>query len=106
MDRADLTRVNALYEEARLIVSALGNFSNGGRIIAMTVSPAAQIDVPPAVPGITGMAGPPIFGMSITVPTSSIEYPPQMVTSIRTALEQRRAAILAELTQLGMTGVE
>jgi len=94
MDRADLTRVNALYEEARSIATAIHNFDNGGRIVAMTVSAPEPAPMPPSP------------DMIATVMTGNMQYPPEMVMAIKTALEQRRAEIVAELTQLGLTGVE
>lgn len=89
VDVANITRAQGLVGEHQSIVAALERLDEGGRIVAMSIADAAD------APVMTW----------VTVPTSFIEYPPQMVTSIKSALSARRDAIQSELAKLGITGV-
>jgi len=95
MDRSNLQQVNMLYGEVRAIDMALQGFNNGGRIVQMSVSPGPLPEDDEAMRGI--MTG-------IAVDVSRIDYPPQMVESIRISVQQRLAAINTELQNLGVTG--
>lgn len=100
VDIADVPQVNALTGEKQAISAALDNLEQGGRIVAMRIAPK-----PPEQPeGAPPMPTFPMMG--VEVPTASIDYPPQMVTSIKQALTQRREAIAKELAGMGVTGVQ
>jgi len=96
MDRSNLFQVNRLYDEANAIGQALQGFDNGGRIVAMSVSFGPLLEPTEQAPIVRPM--------SAMVDVSGIEYPQAMVDAIRTSLQQRLAAINAELQQLGLTG--
>lgn len=82
VDRNDLGRVQTLYAENGDIGQALANFEAGGGIVRMTIGPT-----------------------EVTIDTTDIEYPPQMVEAIKAVLMQRQHAIVEELEKLGLTGV-
>lgn len=99
VDLANIPQATALANEKQSITTALDNLEKGGRIVAMRIAPK-----PPEQP--EGAPPAPTFPMmGVEVPTASIDYPPQMVTSIKQALSQRRDAIAKELADLGITGM-
>lgn len=90
MDFGNLDKASQLWQEIVNIDHVVGNFDNGGVIVSMTVSgngPDATAHRP-----------------SATISTIGIPYPPGMTANIRTSLQQRRAAITAELATLGIIG--
>lgn len=94
VDIARFQSAAVLVDEYKALGIALDNLERGGRIVAMSIAgPVPELPEgapePPPDPGAT-------------VPTRSIDYPPQMVTAIRAALEQRRGEIAQELTDLGV----
>lgn len=94
VDRTNLSEVNDLYQEMTAIEQAIINFDAGGQIVQMTVSgisPDAH-DLPYQQPWVS-------------VPTTHISYPPQMVQAIKAALEDRRKELEARLDELGLTGI-
>lgn len=104
MNLNDIQRVNVLSNEKLSIQAALGMLGSGGRITAMTVSGGQyEGQRPGPVPGM-----PPIMGGGgpVTVPSSYIEYPAQMITAITAALQTRLQQINQELAQMGVTGME
>lgn len=96
VDLANVTQAMVLKGELQSISVALDNLEKGGRIIAMSIAPP----VPEQPEG-----GTPITPSGVEVSTTSIEYPPQMVTSIKQALTARQAEIAKELSGMGITGV-
>jgi hypothetical protein len=86
VDRSNLAQVNALYNELGQIEQGIINLDGGGKISSMDIM------------------GPP-GELPATVPAAYIAYPPQMVASIKTALEGRKVQIAGELAALGLTGV-
>lgn len=91
VDRADLNRITMLYQQRRSIQLALGNLAGGGRIVQIAIDP------PPS-------AGPPEMHGPVSISTSSMEYPQQMVEAIRSELQKRLDEIDRELGDLGVTG--
>ena len=104
VDLSDIGRINDLYAEANSIDSAVAGFDAGGSIVALVISyPSGTGSAPsgsdqPDVSPVT-------IETSITVSTRGMQYPPQMVDTIKGFLTTRRAAINNELAQLGVTGV-
>lgn len=100
VDLAKVPNVSVLVDEFNAIGRALNNFDNGGRIVAMQVSaPAPQTRDQEGGP-------PPLMAFGVTVPTTTIDYPPQMVTTIKNSLESRRNEIAQELQDIGVTGID
>lgn len=96
MDVKDIAKVNALSGEKRAIQVALETFDAGGRIVAISVGHApVEGELPRPTALIMGGA----------VPTMYIDYPPQMVDSIKMSFRTRLSAITDELEELGVTGV-
>ena len=98
VDRADLSTITSIYDQLGLIDRALENLSEGGRIIAMTISGP---DVPQPEPG-----QPPIFGgpLAVIIQVGDIDYPPAMNDAIREALMQKEDRLNSELSEMGVTG--
>ena len=94
VDKAGIENATHLLTEHRRLVQALDHFANGGRIMAMTVA------------GRSRRFGRGNLMPSISVSTEDIDYPPQMVEAIKTALQARRQRILDELAGMGVTGIE
>lgn len=94
MNYGDVQRVNQLVNEKQAIQRAIANFDAGGRIVSMSIAQPQN-----------GGAFPVPLAAAATVTTNYIEYPPQMVTAIKAALDGRVKAIEAELNQLGITGI-
>jgi hypothetical protein len=73
------------FEQVTRVIRA---FEEGGRIMSIFVSTTGSSPIP----AISGL-----------VSTADIDYPPQMVTAIKTALVERQANIAAELAGMGVT---
>lgn len=97
VDRNSLQEVNMLHGELSALDAVEKALAEGGVIIAMEVSPGPLPESSPDNPQ------PPSFG--IRVQTRDIKYPQQMVDSIKQQFTQRRAAIIAELKKLGVSGI-
>ena len=95
VDLADVPQMQALVGEKQSISMALDNLKQGGKIVAMEIAPP-QPEQPEGAPPM-----PPPFGAR--VPTTEIDYPPQMVTGIEAAFEARLKEIADELAKLGVT---
>lgn len=93
VDRINLSRITALYEESRNLASAQENLNSGGRIVSMTIGPG---------PSDMGPDAPPMMRMPTSISTTGIEYPAAMVDAIKTALAERQQAITAALADLGV----
>ena len=100
VDLTDIPQATALVNEKQSITVALDNLERGGRIVAMTIAPPQ----PEPQEGQPPMPLTPMMGAM--VPTQSIEYPAQMITSIKAALSARRDAITKELAEMGVTGMD
>lgn len=94
VSKADIDTANQLIREHRHLGLALGYFDDGGRIVGMTVAGPAQ------------RFGRGNLAPTIAISTYDIDYPPQMVEAIKTALQARQGAIIDELSALGVTGIE
>lgn len=92
VDLANFQQINVLANEQSNITAALERFGQGWRIVGLELGPP---DAP--MPGMPGMPGMP-------VPTRGMEYPPQMVTTIKAALQARLEAVTKTLAELGVTG--
>lgn len=88
VDIADVGKVNELHFEYQQLKRVIEAFNGGGHIISMTVAWAGG-----------GM------NLPVTVNTTSIEYPPQMVTQIIASLEAKRSELREELAGMGVTGI-
>jgi hypothetical protein len=88
VDLSDVARMNRLMSELEQIGQAIALFNLGARIMNITVGRVMDV-VPP----------------SVTVDTSYIQYPPQMIDAIKAAFTARENEIRAELTKYGVTGV-
>lgn len=89
---SDIGRANALIAEHATVTTAIAAIDNGGEIVSLEVS-----------------GGPPDSGFSgigTKVATEYMHPPPQMMTAIRQSLVDRDQAILKELTDMGVTGLE
>lgn len=82
-----------IYEQ---LTRAIQTFDAGGRIVSMQV---ATFYSPPEAPDIE------VPDSMIQVETMDIAYPSQMVEAIRSALADKRRIIVAELAELGVTGL-
>lgn len=107
VELADVSQAMALKSELQSISVALDNFDKGGRIVAMSIAPplpqpAEPPEGAPPVPPPPALLPP----VGVTVSTVDIDYPPQMVASIKQALTQRRDAIAKQLAGMGVTGVQ
>lgn len=96
VELADLTNAARLKSELQTLDLALANFAAGGRIVSLNVAGPLPDPLPEPLPSIFG----------VPVSTIDIDYPPQMVTAITTALQQRRAAIAKDLADMGITGLD
>lgn len=92
MNVSDIQKANMLSQEKAAIQTAADYLRRGGRIMVMNVGSPS---LPPEDAAL--------ITMSVSVPTSYIEYPPQMVTAIQAAFQTRLQAIQDELTTLGVT---
>ena len=99
VDKADLPQANMLASEVSSIDRALANFAAGGDIIAMTIS-----SVPTEELLQEEHSGPPPWGRGQTISTLHMTHPPSMLETIKTQLQQRRTALMKELTDMGVTG--
>jgi len=98
VDRKNLQQVNMLDGELNTIDAVEQGFDNGGVIVSMEVSPGPLTEPEPGQPQLLP------FGVRVS--TVNITYPPQMVECIKAAFAQRRNQIEAELTGLGLTGID
>jgi hypothetical protein len=94
----DLNRVTTLYAEIGQIERAIDLLDNDGVITAVTISP------PPVNPGLPML--PSTMRVPVMIGTTAIETPAQIIQALRTALQTRLDHLAAEMSQLGVTGVE
>lgn len=87
-----------LVEEFKAIDVALDNLEQGGRIVSMSIAPP-EGELPEGTPKPPPMPGAPVS-------TRGVDYPPAMVTAIKTALGQRQDALAKQLTDMGVTGFQ
>ena len=87
VDFAAIQRANDMRIESEQIALALQNLDHGGRIVQMAIAGA-----------------PDDATITASVATGYIDYPQQMVTAIKTALEARQNDINRELSDMGFTG--
>lgn len=93
---SDLTLAQAFASELDAIDVALANLANGGDVIAMTISNGPLTNIPEV-----DLDPPAVMGQSVS--TLHIPHPSQMLTAIRTELEQRRSVVQARLAELGVS---
>jgi antitoxin component HigA of HigAB toxin-antitoxin module len=91
VEQSDLGTINRLNDEYQSIDQMIFLLDHGGRISFFQ----AESDDAEATNGIAN-AG---------VRSDYIEYPPQMVTAIKTALQQRQREIARDLADMGVTGI-
>ena len=99
MNYTDLQKAQSLSQERQTLTRAIDNFSKGGKIVALTVAPPMPEqppDMPPMPPKPPGMMG-------TSVSTTDMNYPQQMVDSIKGSLQARLDAVVAELNTLGVS---
>lgn len=101
VDVSDLAKANELNAELSRINAALGLFDGGGRIVSITIADASM-PAPPSIPVPIDSAGPVLF---VTVQTSFMDYPAQMVEAIKSMLAVREEEVANEMSGLGLTGV-
>lgn len=95
VDVTNLTQASGLMGEYQALGMALDNLENGGRIVAMEIAAPISPDSPEQAP--------PPMGMRIS--TQGMDYPPQMVTSIKSVLTARQDEIAKQLSAIGITGM-
>lgn len=86
MDINDVGRATQLVDEKNRINYAIQNFDHGGRIVQMAVG------------------GPQATMGMVQLSTIYMDYPPQMLDSIKQLFARRLAEIQKELDELGVTG--
>lgn len=96
VELANVPQVGGSVADYQSILRALDTLEQGGRIVAMEIAAPA----PPPVEGAPRVA----FGARVS--TEGMEYPPQMVASIKTLLQARRDALKKQLADLGVTGLD
>lgn len=93
MDPANIQRAAELYAEMRQINRAVEVIDANGMITAVVLTTTS---LPPDTPDS------PVHSTSTTIPTEGLQYPPQMIATIKAQLEERKAAINRELEELGV----
>lgn len=93
VDVADFTQINNLMAESQSIGAALDALTAGGRIIRMLVEREPRT---PDMPDDYQIPW-------VMVLTQGMDYPPQMVTSIKNALTARQGDIAKALADMGVT---
>ena len=88
---------NRLALQSETLDRALASLNAGGQIVNMTIS---STPLPPP------QEGQPLLPsmLPISVDTRDIYYPPQMIEGVKSQLQAQKAAIDAQLRQMGITG--
>lgn len=95
----DFQNATMLAAEYRSLDAAFAALEGGGRIVAMEIAAAL-----PATPGGTAQPPtPPMPMMGMRVSTQGMDYPAQMITSIKSMLQARRDALKKQLADLGVS---
>lgn len=91
VDRTNLSEVNDLYSELEVIEQGFKNLDAGGSILNVTLG-GGPMDVMP-------------YNPAVTIPTTYMTYPPQMLDAIRSMMAVRRTELERRLEELGLTGI-
>ena len=91
VDRSNLSEVNDLYTELTVIEQAFRNLDAGGTIVNVTIGGGPPDEMP--------------YNPWVSVPTTYMTYPPQMVDAIKAAMTARRQQLESKLAELGLTGI-
>lgn len=92
VDRADISELNDLFAELTSIEGAFVNLDAGGTIVAVTISGGPRNEMP--------------YNPWATISTTYMDYPPQMIETIKTMMAERQSFLRARLRGMGLTGVE
>ena len=84
-DVNDLAEINNIYDELRYVLTVLRDLDAGTSRISSFILLLAD-------------------GRTIGVDAAGFSYPPQMIQSIRQQFEDRHAALVQQLADLGITG--